>query len=113
MTASLTTLHRRLAAVLLATCLATPALAFDDPEDLPEGEGREDTFYLCSSCHSFQVVARQGMSAGMWADTFTLMIERHGMFDPGDEEREVIVNYLTGAYPPPERRGWQNPFTQN
>ena len=113
MTSILTNLHRRLAAVLLAACLAAPALAFDEPEDLPEGEGREDTFYLCSSCHSFQVVARQGMSPGMWADTINLMIERHGMYEPDEEERQLILDYLTEAFPPPERRGWQNPFIQN
>lgn len=107
---SITTLQRRLAAVLLAACLALPAAAFDEPEDLPEGEGREDVFYLCSACHSFTLVARQGMGRELWDDTLTLMVERHGMYEPDDEERARILDYLSAAFPPPERRGWQNPF---
>lgn len=107
---------RRLAAALVLAVSAGSAAAqqariYEAPEDLPAGEGREETFYLCSACHGFQVVARQGMTRSRWEDTYDLMIERHGMFDPGPEEREAILAYLAEAYPPPEGgRGWQNPF---
>jgi mono/diheme cytochrome c family protein len=77
--------HRRGAAVLTAALLAGTAAAqqarlYDEPEDLPEGEGRETTFYQCSACHGFNLVARQGMSRAMWDDTLNLMVERHGMY---------------------------------
>lgn len=101
----------RLAAAALALILAAaPAAAFDGPEDLPEGEGREDVFYLCSACHGFQLVARQGMSRAMWEATIDLMIERHGMYEPDPAERALLLDYLASAYPPARRGGWQNPF---
>ncbi|MFN3938852.1 MAG: aldehyde dehydrogenase [Gemmobacter sp.] len=101
------------AALLAAALAAAPAAAYDEPEDLPEGEGRDDTFWLCSACHSFQVVARQGMSRGMWDDTLTLMVERHGMPELDAEERTLILDYLAEHFGPdlrPARGGWQNPF---
>jgi mono/diheme cytochrome c family protein len=108
--------YRRLAAVLAAALVAGAASAqqarlFDEPEDLPEGEGRELTFYQCSACHGFNLVARQGMSRAMWDDTLTLMVERHGMYALEPAEREEVLSYLEQAYPPPETPGgWVNPF---
>jgi hypothetical protein len=108
--------HRRCAAVLVAALLAGTAAAqqmrlYDEPEDLPEGEGRETTFYQCSACHGFSVVARQGMSRAMWDDTLKLMVERHGMWELEPEEREEVLGYLVEAYPPTETPGgWVNPF---
>lgn len=101
----------RIILTLLAALVAAPALAFEEPEDLPEGEGRDETFYLCTACHSFTLVSRQGMTAPLWNDTFQFMIDRHAMFDPGPEERKLVVDYLAHAFPPTRtRRGWTNPF---
>ncbi|MCA3575243.1 MAG: hypothetical protein IOC86_15100 [Aestuariivirga sp.] len=97
-------------AALLAITLSTGAAAFEKPEDIPSGAGRDETFYLCSACHSFTLVSRQGMSKALWDDTLRLMVERHGMVEPTAEERALILEYLTATYPPPEKRGWQNPF---
>ena len=101
-------------AALGAAIIASPAVAYDDPEDLPEGPGREESFYSCVACHSFQVVVRQGMSRGMWDDTLTLMVERHGMWELEEEERELILDYLSTHFPASSetgtRRGWTNPF---
>jgi len=98
----------------LCAAIAGPAFAFDDPESLPEGPGREDAFYNCNAGHSFQVVVRQGMSRPMWDDTLTLMVERHGMPEMDEEERELVLNYLSEHYPasisPGTGRGWVNPF---
>lgn len=100
--------------VALGATIAMPAHAFDDPEDLPEGQGREEAFYNCIACHSFQVVVRQGMSRPMWEDTLTLMVERHGMPELDEEERLLILDYLSEHYPGTAetgtRRGWTNPF---
>jgi len=97
-------------AVLLALAMAPGALAAEDPEDLPAGPGREEAFYLCSACHSFTLVSRQGLSKALWDDTLRVMVERHGMIEPTAEERALIIDYLTATYPPPEKRRWQNPF---
>lgn len=106
----------RLAAAALCAALAAPAAAMEELEALPEGPGREEAFYSCIACHSFQVVTRQGMSRSMWENTVTLMIERHGMFELEADEREVIVTYLAEHFPAQAategtgRRGWTNPF---
>jgi hypothetical protein len=107
------TIRKGFVVAALCVAVAGPAGAFDDPEDMPEGEGREDTFFACVACHNMQVVTRQGMTRPMWEDTITLMIERHGMFEPDAAEREVILNYLTEHFPPvqrPGQRGFVNPF---
>jgi len=39
-----------------------PAFTSTDekPKDLPDGPGREETFYACTACHNFKLVARKG-----------------------------------------------------
>jgi hypothetical protein len=98
----------------LCAAIAAPAHAFEDPDDLPEGPGREETFFNCIACHSFQVVVRQGMSRPMWDDTLRLMVERHGMWELDEDERQLVLDYLSEHFPPTvssgTRRGWVNPF---
>ena len=103
-----------IAAAALAAAMASPTFAVDDIDALPEGEGREQTFYTCIACHSMQVVTRQGMTRAMWEDTFALMIRRHGMPEPEPEDRAAILAYLAEHFPAGSgggaRRGWTNPF---
>jgi mono/diheme cytochrome c family protein len=109
----LTPRRATLAAAALGAALALPAAAFDDPEDMPEGAGREEAFYSCIACHSMQVVTRQGMSRAMWEDTIRLMVERHGMPELDPEDEALILAYLSEHFPavaPGARRGWTNPF---
>jgi hypothetical protein len=84
----------------------------ESPEQFPAGAGRDETFYACTACHNFKLVAAQGMTRTQWDDSINLMIRRHNMPPPDGSEREVILNYLEAAYPPraPAGRGWQNPF---
>jgi mono/diheme cytochrome c family protein len=84
----------------------------ETPEEFAAGPGRDETFYSCTACHNFKLVAQQGMSRRQWEDTITLMTQRHGMPPLDDKDREVILNYLEAAYPQraPAGRGWQNPF---
>jgi hypothetical protein len=81
------------------------------PEDYPDGPSREDTFYFCTACHGFKLVAAQGMSRARWNETFDVMVSRHNMPDIQGEERARMLDYLEGAFP--ERKqpgGWKNPF---
>ena len=81
----------------------------ETPEDLPEGKGRDETFYACSACHGTAIIKAQGMSRERWDSTIDWMVERHGMpeIDPGD--RALIVEYLAQAFPS-RQRGRPNPF---
>ncbi|HVL71836.1 MAG TPA: hypothetical protein VM434_08130 [Beijerinckiaceae bacterium] len=88
------------------------APAEESPEDLPEGPGREETFYACTACHAFRLVASQGLSRQHWHDTLDLMTSRHNMPEITGAERELILDYLEKHYPPRAtgRGGWRNPF---
>ncbi len=86
--------------------------ATETPEVLPEGHGREDTFYRCTACHSTAVIRRSRLSRERWDELMDWMAERHGMPPLGGDERQLIVGYLAGAFPPQEQRRQSpgNPF---
>ena len=87
----------------------------ESPEQFPAGAGRDETFYACTACHNFKLVAAQGLSRAGWEDSLNLMVRRHNMPPPDPKDRDLILNYLEGAYPPRAPaggRGWQNPFSK-
>ncbi len=105
-----------LAAVLLVSG-GTPTQAQDfvpgeeKPEDYPAGPGRDDTFYACTACHGFKIVAQQGQSRRQWEETLDWMTERHNMPRVEGDLRKVVLDYLEAAFPPRKSPGgWQNPF---
>ncbi len=74
-----------------------------DPDEallasLPEGPGKEETFYACHGCHSFRLVAQQGLSRKHWDETLDWMVEEQGMPELDDEERVLILDYLEAHY---------------
>jgi hypothetical protein len=73
-------------------------------------DGREQTFYACTPCHGFKIVAQQGQSRERWNDTLDWMTQRHAMPRPSDNDRKVLLDYLEAAFPARAPRGWQNPF---
>ena len=85
----------------------------ETPEQFPAGLGRDETFYACTACHNFKLVAAQGMSLPQWEDTLAWMTQRHGMPPLGETERERVLSYLESTFPPqpPQARGgWRSPF---
>jgi hypothetical protein len=83
----------------------------EGPEQYPEHPNRDDAFYFCTACHSFKIVAAQGMSRERWDESLTFMVTRHNMPDVQGEDRRKILDYLEKAFPERrEPRGWQNPF---
>lgn len=106
-------------AVLLSTAIAAPPLAQsarkgpdETPEQYPTGPHRDDAFYFCTACHSFRIVAQQGMSRDRWDESLDWMVERHKMPDVKGEDRRKILDYLSIAFPEKARPpgGWKNPF---
>ena len=97
---------------LAQTATFTPS--DETPQDFPAGAGRDETFYTCTACHNFKLVAAQGMNRAQWDDSISLMVRKHNMPAPETKDREVLLNYLEAAYPPraPARGGWQNPFSK-
>ena len=83
----------------------------ESPADYPAGPGRDQTFYTCTPCHGFKLVAAQGQARGQWEDTLDFMTTRHNMPKLEGNDRKIVLDYLEAAFPP--RRtpgGWQNPF---
>lgn len=81
----------------------------ESPDDLPAGVGREETFYLCTACHGFKIVAQQGMTRAQWDDSLNWMTTRHGMNPIEGDDRKLVLDYLEQHYPP-TKRGSPNPF---
>ena len=97
----------------MAQSTFTPA--DESPEDFAEGSGRDQTFYTCTACHGFKLVAQQGMTRAQWDDSINLMIRRHNMPALENKDRAAVLDYLEAAYPPRTpagRGGWQNPFAK-
>jgi hypothetical protein len=82
------------------------------PEEFPDAPGREETFYTCTACHNFKLVAQQGMSRQRWDGTLDLMVSLHGMAKLEGKDREQVLDYLERAFPERAQApgGWQNPF---
>ena len=100
-----------LAAVPLAAQQFTPR--DESPEEFPAGAGRDDTFYACTACHGFKLVAQQGQNRRQWDETLSFMTTKHGMPVLEGKERETVLDYLEATYPPRApagRGGFQNPF---
>ena len=72
----------------------------ESPEEFSAGAGRDETFYGCTACHGFRLVAQQGMTRAQWEDSINLMVRRHNMPPLDDKDRDVVLNYLEAAYPP-------------
>jgi hypothetical protein len=85
----------------------------ENPEDYPAGAGRDDTFYACTACHGFKLVAQQGMTRRQWEDSLQWMTDRHGMSPLPAKDQKTVLDYLEATFPPRQpanRGGWQNPF---
>jgi len=104
---------------MLLTAPATAQTGFtprdESPEEFAAGKGRNETFYACTACHGFRLVAQQGLTRAQWEDSINLMIRRHNMPPLDDKDRETVLTYLETAYPPRApagRGGWVNPFAK-
>jgi hypothetical protein len=108
-----------LTVLALALGLIGPALAQgtfvprdETPEQFPAGAGRDETFYACTACHNFKLVAAQGLNRRQWDESLTWMTQRHNMPPLEGKERDTVLDYLEATFPPraAPRGGWQNPF---
>lgn len=104
------------AATLLAVAAGGVALAQnhaerepEEPTVFPDGEYRDEAFYLCTACHGSDLVRAQGHSRARWAEVLTIMVERHNMAQLEGEDLENILDYLATAFPP-KGRVYSNPF---
>lgn len=95
--------------------MAQPAgPAAEEPELFPDHPGRDATFYFCSACHGFKLVAAQGQTRAQWDGTLNMMTERHSMPKVEGAARAAMLDYLAAAFAPRQRpAGRQSPFPPN
>ena len=91
---------RKLAiAALLATALATAAMADEKPVQLKKADGLDKVEGNCASCHSLDYVLMNSPfpSAAVWDATVTKMVKAFGA--PIDEtDAKTIAEYLKKNY---------------
>jgi cytochrome c len=63
-------------------------------DNLPDAPGAEQTFYLCSACHSLAIVKQQRLTDARWDYLWTWMVEEQGMPEQTPEDKEAILGYL-------------------
>ncbi|MDX2287222.1 MAG: hypothetical protein NW217_00155 [Hyphomicrobiaceae bacterium] len=99
-------------ALAVASGTARAQSTEDRPELYPDAPHREETFYACTACHSFRIVAAQGMTRDTWAETLTWMTAKHNLPKLKDKDLDNVLDYLAVAFPPkaPVQGGWKNPF---
>lgn len=81
----------------------------EEPTVFPDGEHRDEVFYLCTACHGSDLVKAQGHSRSRWADVLKIMVERHNMAELEGAELDKVLDYLATAFPPKGRQ-YSNPF---
>jgi len=96
---------------LLSYASLARAQTEETPEVLPEGPGREETFYGCTACHGTAIIRQQGMTRERWDETLRVMTSKHGMAEYDGEMRGLILDYLAANFPQ-RRRAPTNPFLQ-
>ena len=106
-------------ALVLGTSVAGAQFTFtpseETPDQFPAGAGRDETFYACTACHNFKLVAAQGMTRRQWEDSLAWMTQRHNMPPLEGKERNVVLDYLEATFPPRapvSPGGWRNPFSK-
>ena len=84
----------------------------ESPEDYPVGPGRDETFYACTACHGFKLIAAQGLTRRHWDELVNLMRRSHNMPPLEGNDRKIVLDYLETTFPPRAAGpgGWQNPF---
>ena len=83
----------------------------DTVADLPDGKGRDTTFYACTACHGVALIKAQGLTRELWDASLDLMVSRHHMVPMKPEERTEVLDYLVEQFPPRRKgRSGDNPF---
>ncbi|MCW0232002.1 MAG: hypothetical protein OJJ21_00205 [Ferrovibrio sp.] len=99
-------------AVLVPSSFGQSTPAEREPEEptvFPDGESRDEVFYVCTACHGSDLVRAQGHSRERWAEVLTIMVEKHNMAPLEGEDLDKTLDYLAKAFPP-KGRAYSNPF---
>jgi len=84
--------------LILSVLFSVSVNGMDNP--LPPGEGREETFVYCVSCHSTKIIEQQGLTKDGWVETLEWMVEEQGMPKLDQKVHSKIIKYLVSNFSP-------------
>lgn len=90
-----------LAVALTAGAGGRPA-AQEESVELAPGPGGELVALHCAVCHSLKIVVDTRMSRQDWDDSITWMQKKHHLWEFGEENRALILDYLEATQGPAE-----------
>ncbi len=67
-------------------------------EGLPETNGVELVYALCSACHSIRLVTQQRVTEARWDYLLDWMVKEHSMPELPPEDRALVLAYLSRHY---------------
>lgn len=65
-----------------------------DFDNLPDTAGVEETYYMCTGCHSSAIIKQQSISDARWDYLWGWMIKEQGMAEPDEDTKQAILAYL-------------------
>jgi mono/diheme cytochrome c family protein len=74
-----------------------PSGSADKHPEFPQGEGRELTMKVCSTCHTLDVVSVERFDLDGWKNTVDQMASMGA--DATEEQLDQIVQYLAKSFP--------------
>jgi cytochrome c len=74
---------------------------------LPDGEGREATYFTCRACHSVDQFTDRTLSPDGWSDLIEEMVADHGMAAPEGWARRLMVDYLAMHFGEVQEENWE------
>tara|TARA_B100000686_G_C16660973_1_gene900923 strand:- start:157 stop:546 length:390 start_codon:yes stop_codon:yes gene_type:complete len=83
------------AVMLLASDLS--AKEKSNYENLPSGDGVDLVLENCTACHSTEIIRKNYMSREAWDKTITWMQQKQGLWELGEINRKIILDYLAKA----------------
>jgi cytochrome c len=89
--------------IALPEPVATPGPVYGG---MPLGEGREAVYFTCRACHALDQFNEETLSRDDWAGIIEQMVEKHGMAEPEDWARELMLDYLAANFGPTPEEGW-------
>ena len=64
---------------------------------LPAGDGVDLVLENCTACHSTKIIRENYMSREAWDKTITWMQQKQGLWELGEINRKIILDYLAKA----------------
>lgn len=76
-----------------------PSAAQEDPDfdSMPEGDGKDFVYLVCSDCHSMNHVLQKRYSRAGWRAALKRMTDDFGMAELERDETTLVLEYLTQA----------------